>query len=126
MGLDREFDGDPSALLPRTPKAPPAPAAEGVLHQPARLKIMLHLYLRRVGEFNALQRDTGLTPGNLQAHLAALEKAGYVEIRKALIELKPRTRYVITPRGSDAVKAYAAYLEGLLADVERVVERGDA
>lgn len=124
----RELDADPSALLPLKPRAapePPAPPPGGVdplLHQPARLKIMLHLYLRRVGEFNALQRELGLTPGNLQAHLSALEKAGYLDIKKALIELKPRTRYVITPRGSEAVKAYAAYLEGLLADVQRVVE----
>jgi DNA-binding MarR family transcriptional regulator len=128
-GEPREMDADPSALLPARPKArgPPAPAPDAVdplLHQPARLKIMLHLYLRRVGEFNALQRELGLTPGNLQAHLASLEKAGYVDIKKALVELKPRTRYVITPRGSAAVRAYAAYLEGLVADVARVVETG--
>lgn len=121
-------DADPSSLLPLRPRMPAVPLprpgeVDAALHQPARLKIMLHLYLRRVGEFGALQKETGLTPGNLQAHLTALEKAGYVEIKKALIELKPRTRYVITARGSEAVRAYAAYLEGVLADVARVVER---
>lgn len=124
----RDLDPDASALRSLRPKpAPePAPPREGapdpLLHQPVRLKLMLHLYLRRVGEFNAMQRELGLTPGNLQAHLTALEKAGYIEIKKALIELKPRTRYVITALGSAAVKAYAAYLEGVLADVARVVE----
>ena len=97
-----------------------------MLHQPARLKIMLHLYLRRVGEFTAMQRDLGLTPGNLQAHLAALEKAGYLEAKRGLIELRPRVRYVITPAGSAAVQGYAAYLEGVLADVARVVGQGTA
>lgn len=125
-----DLDADPAALLPMRPAARPAPPLpEGIdplLHQPARLKIMLHLYLRRVGEFNAMQRELGLTPGNLQAHLVALEKAGYLDIKKALIELKPRTRYVITPRGGEAVRNYAAYLEGLLADVARVVRPGDA
>lgn len=125
-----ELDADPGALrslkarAAPEPASPPAGGPDPALHQPARLKIMLHLYLRRVGEFNAMQRELGLTPGNLQAHLAALEKAGYLDIKKALIELKPRTRYVITPRGSEAVKAYAAYLEGVLADVARVVEGG--
>lgn len=117
-----EPDADPSALLPLRPK-PPAPAdPKHVLHQPARLKIMLHLYLRRVGEFGAMQRELGLTPGNLQAHLRTLEEAGFVDIKRTLIEVKPRTRYVITPAGSAAVRSYAAYLEGVLADVARVVE----
>jgi DNA-binding MarR family transcriptional regulator len=124
-----ELDADPSALRSLKPKAAPpgpAPSPDGgpdpLLHQPVRLRIMLHLYLRRMGEFNALQQELGLTPGNLQAHLTALQKAGYLDIKRALIELKPRTRYVITARGSAAVKAYAAYLEGVLADVARVVE----
>lgn len=122
----RASDPDPSALLPVRRGAAPAVARgpagpQEVLHQPARLKIMLHLYLRRVGEFGALQRETGLTPGNLQSHVEALERAGYVEIKRALIQLRPRTRYVITPEGSHAVKAYAAYLEGVLADVGLVV-----
>lgn len=130
MPEPRELDADPSALLPARPraKAAPEPAPGGVdplLHQPARLRIMLHLFVRRVGEFTALQRELGLTPGNLQAHLAALEKAGYLGIRKALIELKPRTRYVITPRGSEAVRRYAAYLEGVVADMARIVRDGE-
>jgi DNA-binding MarR family transcriptional regulator len=121
-----EPEADPGALLPRNAKPAAVGDARQVLHQPARLKIMLHLYLRRVGEFGALQRELGLTPGNLQAHLGALEKAGFVEIKRTLIELKPRTRYVITPAGSAAVRSYAAYLVGVLGDVARVVEGGAA
>jgi DNA-binding transcriptional ArsR family regulator len=35
-----------------------------------------------VADFLYIQRECGLTQGNLSSHLARLENAGYVEIKK--------------------------------------------
>ncbi|MCX6629518.1 MAG: transcriptional regulator, partial [Candidatus Solibacter sp.] len=51
-----------------------------LIHEPARLMIVM--ILEGVGEadFLYLQREGGFTQGNLSSHLAKLEEAGYVAI----------------------------------------------
>ena len=92
--------------------APPDP--DPLLHAPARLKLAMLLAAGTTWSFNALAKETGLTPGNLQSHLKALEAAGYVEARRALIDLKPRMRYALTPAGRDALRAYCRALEEMV------------
>lgn len=92
-----------------------APAdLDPLIHAPARLKLMMLLAAGTTWSFNALAKETGLTAGNLQSHLKALEAAGYVEARRALIDLKPRMRYALTDKGRDALRAYCRALEDML------------
>ena len=53
-----------------------------VIHEPARLMIVAILYAVDSADFLYLLRETGLTKGNLSAHLSRLEEAGYIEIEK--------------------------------------------
>jgi DNA-binding MarR family transcriptional regulator len=53
-----------------------------MIHEPARTMIIAILYSLESADFLYLQRETGLTKGNLSAHLSKLEGAGYVQIEK--------------------------------------------
>ena len=53
-----------------------------LIHEPARLLIVTILASAASADFLFLQRETGLTKGNLSAHLSKLEGAGY-EIGRA-------------------------------------------
>jgi DNA-binding transcriptional ArsR family regulator len=46
------------------------------IHEPARLAIVAMLYAAAEADFLFLQRETGLTKGNLSSHLTRLEQAG--------------------------------------------------
>ena len=47
-----------------------------VIHEPARLNIMANLYVIESADFLFMMRQTGLTFGNLSAHMSKLEEAG--------------------------------------------------
>ena len=87
-----------------------------VIHEPARLKIMTHLFVVESGDFTYLMRTTGLTRGNLSAHMTKLEEAGYVEVVKEFVERKPVTMLSLTNDGREAFLNYrknmAQVLEG--------------
>jgi DNA-binding transcriptional ArsR family regulator len=53
-----------------------------LVHEPARLSVLLLLRSLDEADFIFLQRETGLTQGNLSSHLATLEEAGYLLARK--------------------------------------------
>lgn len=91
-----------------------------VLHQPARLRIMVALYKNRQLGFPALRDELELTPGNLGAHLEKLETAGYLLSARVLSGTSFEMRYAITPRGSGAFRAYLAALRGVLADADAI------
>lgn len=97
------------------------------IHQATRLRIMAALFRNRESSFTRLRDGLSLTDGNLGSHAAALEKAGYVESRRALAGLSFEVRYRITPAGSAAFVAYTealrALLDGALAENEE--EAGD-
>jgi len=77
-----------------------------LIHEPSRLMIMAQLYVVQSADFTFLLHQTGMTPGNLSAHLSKLEDAGYVEITKEFIERKPHTALALTKKGRDAFKQY--------------------
>jgi DNA-binding MarR family transcriptional regulator len=85
-----------------------------VIHEPARLKVMSVLAVVESADFVYLQRETGLTGGNLSVQLTRLEEAGYITIVKSFVGKVPRTLASITPDGSAAFSAYRRYLQGLL------------
>ena len=54
-----------------------------IIHEPARLKIMMILSGVDAADFNFLLNTLGLTKGNLSGHMDKLEKSGYVMIKKS-------------------------------------------
>ena len=53
-----------------------------LVHEPARLMILMVLYTVERADFTFVLNATELTDGNLSSHLNKLEAAGYAEIEK--------------------------------------------
>ena len=77
-----------------------------LIHEPSRLVIMAQLYVVQSADFLFLQNQTGMTPGNLSAHLSKLEDADYVEVTKEFVDRKPHTALALTKKGRMAFKEY--------------------
>jgi DNA-binding MarR family transcriptional regulator len=85
-----------------------------VIHEPARLTLAAILSVLESADFLYLQRDTGLTKGNLSSHLARMEEAGYVKIEKTYRGKVPLTLVRLTDAGAAAYKAYRARFKKFL------------
>jgi len=77
-----------------------------LIHEPARLNIMTHLYVVESADFLFMMRQTGLTFGNLSAHMSKLEEAGYIDIIKEFVGKKPHTMLKLTKKGRKAFDEY--------------------
>ncbi|MBI5841648.1 MAG: transcriptional regulator [Chloroflexi bacterium] len=77
-----------------------------LIHEPARLAILTALSACASADFIFLRRITGLSDGNLSAHLSKLEEAGLVQIEKQFFEKKPNTQIQITPKGLNAIQQH--------------------
>jgi len=86
--------------------ARPIAGLDRIVHEPARLMILAVLSVVESADFLFIVRQTGLTRGNLSAHMSKLEAAGYVEIRKEFVEKIPRTLLRLTPKGREAFDEY--------------------
>ena len=78
---------------------------DNIIHQPVRLQIMSSLVSLDQNEqvnFTYLRKLLRLTDGNLGAHLAKLEEAGYVKIDKTFVARKPCSFISATGKGRDA------------------------
>jgi DNA-binding transcriptional ArsR family regulator len=84
------------------------------IHEPARLTIVAMLYAAEEADFVFLQRESGLTKGNLSSHLARLEQAGYVAIEKTFRGKIPLTVCRLTEAGRWAFERYRATLKRAL------------
>ena len=82
-----------------------------LIHEPARTMIVAILYAVDSADFLYLQRETGLTKGNLSAHLAKLEEAGYIAIEKTYRGKIPLTLCRLTDSGRQAFKGYRKQLK---------------
>ncbi len=88
-----------------------------IIHQPVRLKIMAALKPLPEGElleFVRLKTIVGATEGNLGAHIATLEEAGYVSVEKDFFAKRPRTRVALTKAGRRAFEDYIADLRSII------------
>jgi DNA-binding transcriptional ArsR family regulator len=82
-----------------------------LIHEPARLLIVTILSSVASADFLFLQRETGLTRGNLSAHLSKLEEAGYVTIEKTFKGKLPLTVCKLTTDGRKALAQYRRQLQ---------------
>lgn len=81
-----------------------------IIHEPARLRIMMILSGVEQTDFNFLLTTLSLTRGNLSRHMEKLEAIGYLKVKKTFKGKMPNTSYHITQKGS---KALAQYWENL-------------
>jgi DNA-binding HxlR family transcriptional regulator len=79
-----------------------------------RLGIMSALVVNDTLDFNALKDYLEVTDGNLASHMKALEKEGFVGVKKAFIGKKPNTKYYITPEGKRAFQDHLEALQALI------------
>ncbi|MEN2489895.1 transcriptional regulator [Flavobacterium sp. B11] len=79
-----------------------------------RLGIMSILMVNDWVDFTEMKTLLNITDGNLASHSSALEKAGYIEVKKEFIGKKPRTSYQVTDLGRVAFKEHLSYLEKLM------------
>jgi DNA-binding MarR family transcriptional regulator len=84
------------------------------IHEPARLMILSYLLVVESADFVFLRGQTGLTWGNLSAHMTKLEEKQYIEIKKEFIRKKPRTMVKITEKGKQAFLAYREKMKKIL------------
>jgi len=88
-----------------------------LLHEPARLMIVTILYAAGQADFLYLLRETGLSKGNLSAHLTRLEQAGYLSIEKRFRGKVPQTLCSLTENGRAAFEAYRERLKRIAASL---------
>jgi DNA-binding MarR family transcriptional regulator len=89
-----------------------------IVHEPARLKILMYLYTLESADFVFLLRATELTWGNLSSHLTKLEDVKYVQIEKEFVGRKPRTLIKLTKRGRDAIRGYRQNMQEVLNNLK--------
>ena len=90
------------------------------IHEPARLFIVTILSAVDSADFLYLQRETGLTKGNLSSHLSKLEAAGYVEIKKTYRGKIPLTVCKLSKSGQAAFSDYRDQLKYIVDRTEDV------
>ena len=90
---------------------------DNIIHQTVRLQIMSSLVSLDQNEqvnFTYLRKLLKLTDGNLGAHLAKLEEAGYIKIDKTFVARKPQTFISTTGKGRDAFNEHTAALKKII------------
>lgn len=84
-----------------------------VIHEPARLRILMILSGVDAADFNFLLSALGLTSGNLSSHLDRLEKSGYIEICKSFQGKTPKTECRLSKSGRDALAGYWGTIDSI-------------
>jgi DNA-binding MarR family transcriptional regulator len=87
-----------------------------LIHEPARLAVMALLYVVERADFIFLMNQSGLTWGNLSAHMSKLEEAGYLAVEKSFKGKRPNTMLRLTPNGRKAFRDYARKMRQLFKD----------
>lgn len=88
-----------------------------LIHEPARLKLVALLYVLDSADFTFLMTQTGMTWGNLSAHMSKLEKAEYIQVVKTFKGKRPNTMLSLTDAGRAAFQAYRQQMQQLLDDL---------
>lgn len=90
-----------------------------LIHEPSRLAIMAVLSACESADFTYLMNATGLTRGNLSAHLSKLEDAGYIQIVKRFKGKYPNTLCSCTSQGRRAFNSYWKQYSALAQHLEQ-------
>jgi DNA-binding MarR family transcriptional regulator len=79
---------------------------EQLLGQPVRMSILGALAQAGSLSFMRLREIIRTNDGNLSIHARKLERAGYVRVEKKFAGRVPRTEYIITEQGQQALDEY--------------------
>ena len=79
-----------------------------------RLGIMSILMVNEWVEFKEMKETLDITDGNLDSHIAGLEKNDYIEVKKEFVGKKPKTSYRATKAGRKAFNQNLNSLEKLI------------
>ena len=91
-----------------------------IIHEPARLLLLAHLYVVESADFLFLKNQTGMTFGNLSAHLNKLEAAGYITVEKTFIGKKPHTMLMLNQKGRSAFQKYVRTMKQVFDDLSEL------
>lgn len=95
----------------------PADWIDPLIHAPARLQIVMQLFVVGAADATFLLHRTGLTWGNLSSHVSKLEEAGYVTVEKTFRQKKPLTMIRLTEAGREAFDNYRSKMQAALSDL---------
>jgi len=84
-----------------------------IIHEPARLRIMMMLDGLEQADFTFLVKTLGLTRGNLNRHTEKLESAGYLKVKRSFKGKVRNTSYQLTQEGSKALTKYWKNLDAI-------------
>jgi DNA-binding MarR family transcriptional regulator len=79
--------------------------------------VMALLYVIDSADFTFLMNQTGLTWGNLSAHMSKLEEAGYIEVEKSFKGRRPNTSLQLSPQGRAAFRGYVKTMKLVFKDL---------
>ena len=77
-----------------------------IIHEPARLRIMMILVGLEQADFTFLATTLSLTRGNLNRHMEKLESAGYLKVKRSFKGKVRNTSYQLTKKGSTTLAQY--------------------
>lgn len=79
-----------------------------------RLGIMSVLMVNDSVDFNRMKELLQATDGNIASHVSALEKEGFVHVKKEFVGKKPLTSYSATKLGIKAFEDHLNELEKII------------
>jgi len=82
-----------------------------VIHEPARLRVLMVLSGVEWADFASLCRMLKLTRGNLSVHASRLERSGCIRVSKRVVGKVPHTQYRLTAKGRKALDEYWAAVD---------------
>jgi DNA-binding MarR family transcriptional regulator len=87
------------------------------IHEPARLVVMALLYVIESADFTFVMNQTGMTWGNLSAHVNKLEEAGYIKVEKTFKGKRPNTSLSLSNAGRQAFQQYVQKMKQVFNDL---------
>ena len=85
-----------------------------LIHEKGRLAIMSMLAATPELSFTEMRDTLGMTDGNLNTHLRALQQEGYLSVAKSYQNNRPLTTCSLTPAGRKAFTEYINLLEQIV------------
>ena len=70
-------------------------------------------------DFTTLKKRLDVPDGSLNLHLKTLVEKGYIRSHKAIVGLRPKTTYSITPTGRKALAAYVQSMRAVISALDR-------
>ena len=90
-----------------------------LIHDPTRLMLISVLYVVESADFVFLKNQTKMTAGNISSHMAKLEDAGYVRVKKSFVGKRPQTMFRLTVKGRRAFQNYRNVLSDALSGLPK-------